>query len=187
MRSTPRLLIIEPSDIILEGLNTILKETHAFTILSPLHDLSTIEERINVLQPNVLIINPTLTNDKVNINANIPQIALVYQYVEPAILQQFDSVIDIRASRGQIVSIIQEIVGRQKDEERSQEEYELSEREREILILIAKGLSSKEIASNLNISVHTVNTHRKNITHKTGIKSMAGLTVYAMLHNLIHN
>ncbi|MBR5720727.1 MAG: helix-turn-helix transcriptional regulator [Bacteroidales bacterium] len=64
------------------------------------------------------------------------------------------------------------------------ESYELSERETSVLILVAKGLSSKEIAENLNISVHTVNTHRKNITHKTGIKSVAGLAVYAMIHNL---
>ena len=45
--------------------------------------------------------------------------------------------------------------------------------------------SNKEIADVLNVSVHTVISHRKNITHKTGIKSVAGLTVYAMLNNLI--
>ena len=65
------------------------------------------------------------------------------------------------------------------------ESYELSERETEVLVLLAKGGSSKEIADKLNISVHTVNTHRKNITRKTGIKSVAGLAVYAMLHNLV--
>ena len=52
-------------------------------------------------------------------------------------------------------------------------------------MLVAKGLSSKEIADKLSISVHTVNSHRKNITHKTGIKSVAGLAVYAMIHNLM--
>ena len=43
----------------------------------------------------------------------------------------------------------------------------------------------KTIADALNVSVHTVISHRKNITHKTGIKSVAGLTVFAMLNNLI--
>lgn len=65
------------------------------------------------------------------------------------------------------------------------EDCTLSEREGEVLVLVAKGLSSKEIADKLNISIHTVNTHRKNITGKTGIKSVAALTVYATLHNLI--
>ncbi len=61
------------------------------------------------------------------------------------------------------------------------EDYQLSDRELEVLDLVAKGLSSKEIADRLNIAVNTVNTHRKSITRKTGIKSVAGLAVYAML------
>lgn len=64
-----------------------------------------------------------------------------------------------------------------------QEDYNLSDREMEVLELVAQGLSSKEISSRLNIAVNTVNTHRKSITRKTGIKSVAGLAVYAMLKN----
>lgn len=60
------------------------------------------------------------------------------------------------------------------------EDYQLSDREQEVLDLVAKGLSSKEIAERLSIAVNTVNTHRKSITRKTGIKSVAGLAVYAM-------
>ena len=62
-----------------------------------------------------------------------------------------------------------------------QEDYNLSDREMEVLELVAQGLSSKEISARLNIAVNTVNTHRKSITRKTGIKSVAGLAVYAML------
>lgn len=62
---------------------------------------------------------------------------------------------------------------------------ELSDREKEILVNVSKGLINKEIADRLNISVNTVITHRKNITRKTGIKTVAGLTVYAILNNLI--
>ena len=61
------------------------------------------------------------------------------------------------------------------------EDYQLSDREQEVLELVAQGLSSKEISTRLNIAVNTVNTHRKSITKKTGIKSVAGLAVYAML------
>ena len=62
---------------------------------------------------------------------------------------------------------------------------ELSEREKEILVSVARGLLNKEIADRHNISINTVITHRKNITRKTGIKTVAGLTVYAILNNLI--
>ena len=63
--------------------------------------------------------------------------------------------------------------------------HELTRRETAVLVEVAKGLSNKEIASRLNVSVFTVTTHRKNIVRKTGIKSVAGLTVYALLNNLI--
>ena len=61
----------------------------------------------------------------------------------------------------------------------------LSAREKEILVCVAKGLLNKEIADLCNLSIHTVITHRKNITRKTGIKTAPGLTVYALLNNLI--
>lgn len=62
-----------------------------------------------------------------------------------------------------------------------EEDCSLSDREQEVLELVAQGLSSKEISVRLKIAVNTVNTHRKSITKKTGIKSVAGLAVYAML------
>ena len=65
------------------------------------------------------------------------------------------------------------------------ETEELSSREKEILVAVAKGMLNKEIADLYNISIYTVITHRKNITRKTGIKTVAGLTVYALLNNLL--
>ncbi len=61
----------------------------------------------------------------------------------------------------------------------------LTEREIDVLKLVATGCSNKEIAQKLYISIHTVITHRKNITEKLSIKSISGLTVYAILNNLI--
>ena len=61
----------------------------------------------------------------------------------------------------------------------------LSERETDVLKAVALGYSNKEIADKLFISINTVITHRKNITEKLDIKSIAGLTVYAIMNNLI--
>ena len=61
----------------------------------------------------------------------------------------------------------------------------LSQRETEVLRLVASGCINKEIAHRLNISINTVLTHRKNITAKLGIKSVSGLTFYAMMNGLI--
>ena len=62
---------------------------------------------------------------------------------------------------------------------------ELSDREIEILVSVAQGLLNKEIADRHNISINTVITHRKNITRKIGIKTVAGLTVYAILNGYV--
>lgn len=62
---------------------------------------------------------------------------------------------------------------------------ELSAREVEVLKLITQGFINKEIADRLNISLTTVISHRKNLTEKLGIKSVSGLTVYAVMNGLI--
>ena len=61
----------------------------------------------------------------------------------------------------------------------------LTQRELDVLRLLVLGYATKEIAESLFISDHTVITHRKNITKKIGIKSLSGLTVYAIINNLI--
>lgn len=64
-------------------------------------------------------------------------------------------------------------------------ESALSPREREVVSCLAMGLSNKEIASKLNISINTVITHRKNIATKLSIHSVAGITIYAIVNNLV--
>ena len=65
------------------------------------------------------------------------------------------------------------------------QEHDLSLREIEVLVLLTKGLINKEIADKLNISLTTVISHRKNISEKLGIKSVSGLTIYAVMHGYI--
>lgn len=62
----------------------------------------------------------------------------------------------------------------------------LSEREKEIIVEVAKGLANKEIADKLYISINTVTTHRRNIARKLDIHSAAGLTIYAIINNLVN-
>ncbi len=64
-------------------------------------------------------------------------------------------------------------------------EDSLSDREKEIVVCVAKGLSNKEIADALCLSVNTVTTHRRNIAKKLSIHSSAGITIYAIVNNLV--
>ncbi len=68
---------------------------------------------------------------------------------------------------------------------RAENNEPISEREKEIIVCLVQGLSNKEIANRLYISVNTVTTHRRNIIRKLQIHSLAGLTIYAIANNLI--
>ena len=80
---------------------------------------------------------------------------------------------------------LRKIVSSAPGEDTQPDGGELSPREKEILVCVAKGMLNKEIAFKYNISIFTVMTHRKNISAKTGIKSIAGLTAYAILQGMI--
>ena len=88
-------------------------------------------------------------------------------------------------SKQKVVTKIFNLLSDSKSYQDKPESVELSNREIDVLVALAKGLTNKEISDQLFISVHTVITHRKNIIRKTGIKSVSGLTVYALLNNLV--
>ncbi len=75
--------------------------------------------------------------------------------------------------------------GKRFNEESNEQLELLSSREKDIVVCVARGLSNKEIADQLNLSVHTVATHRRNISSKLQIHSTAGLTIYAIANKLV--
>ena len=180
-----RLLIVEPSELIIEGLKSILEGQIRFKVLEPEMSADHLVERLVAVHPDIVLINPTLVEHVscLRNEGTMALVALVYQYVEHDRLKQYDGVVDIRDSRAVIIETLAQASPGEADAGRSN--YELTKRETAVLVQLAQGKTNKEIADALNVSVHTVISHRKNITHKTGIKSVAGLTVYAMLNNLI--
>ncbi len=83
---------------------------------------------------------------------------------------------------GVVIDILSE---KNESEAHGCEGISLSEREIEIIKLISDGCTNKEIADQLFLSTHTVNTHRKNIMNKLGIKNTAGIVIYAVKENII--
>ena len=88
-------------------------------------------------------------------------------------------------SQEEIVRRFQEFFANSVNKDKRYHFENLSEREIEVLKSVAHGYSNKEIADRLHISTNTVITHRKNITDKLGIKTIAGLTVFAITNNII--
>ncbi|MDR1860266.1 MAG: response regulator transcription factor [Bacteroidales bacterium] len=183
-----RVLIIEASDIIRRGLKGII-ENHLH------YDVETTERAGQVidLHCSTVIINPGvagLTEERLRqlridaTNSNVRLLALVYAYFDAEILSTFDDIIFINDTEMQLVSKLRRQPA--KDSGLPDEAATLSERELDVLQLVAKGCSNKEIADKLNISIHTSISHRKNITAKLGIKSASGLTIYAIINKLVN-
>ncbi len=94
----------------------------------------------------------------------------------------FDDIIYIHDNTDTIIPKINTYISKVSD---IKSDNHLSAREIEVLTMVAKGFSNKQIADQLFISIHTAITHRKNITFKLGIKSISGLTLYAALNNMV--
>ena len=189
---TIKILLAEPSDVIAAGFQELLGTDSPFVVCGRCSSAEGLKEAVVRYRPALLLINPSLLGDSAvtelssltDVNPHIVFVALVYQYFSASMLRPYAAVVDICDSKMQIENKLKQVLKNQ-DPSETGEGYELTQREKDVLVLVAKGLMNKEIADKLNLSVHTVITHRKNITHKTDIKSVAGLTVYALLNNLI--
>jgi DNA-binding CsgD family transcriptional regulator len=101
--------------------------------------------------------------------------------------QTSPAILNITLSQDEMVERLEKIFLSRSAQNTSDNQEDLSVREIEVLKLVAVGLMNKQIADQLNISLHTVISHRKNITRKLGIKTVSGLTVYALLNGLIYS
>lgn len=182
--------IIEPSAIINDAIKEHLKKTSLFNLISTFY---TWDSFINSARQNtsqLLLINPLqIVNKEKEFDKFCQQqpieykIAIVYHLLPNDLISIFDDVFYIHESIDKLVQKIK--LGISSKEISTTKKQNLTEREKEILKLLAKGLSIKEIAQKVFLSPHTVLSHRKNISAKTGIKTIAGLTVYAVSMNLI--
>ena len=186
-----RVAIIEPSAIIAEGFAALAGRSGEFEVVYSGDDLRTLTERFAVVEPDLVVVGSQLVGGlNQPLRSLYPDLqgaalALLSTTVcDEEVMRQFDGVVNIYDGQVQIIRKLQAAI-EQGETNPYSDSHDLSERERDVLILVAKGLANKEIAEQLNISIHTVMSHRKNITHKTGIKSVAGLTVYALLNNLL--
>lgn len=186
-----RVIICEASEIIAIGLAEIIDGMAQFDVVARLDSPEHLSEKIIATDANLLILDPMLlgfhSKDFLSQlgkeHPNMVIIALVSSYLDHSMLTPFGGVIEINDTKSKVISKMNEFA--QSEATKNTDDVELSKRETDVLIAVAKGMMNKEIADQMNISIHTVISHRKNITRKTGIKSVSGLTVYALLNNLI--
>ena len=186
-------MIVEPSVIVAEGLRHIVDNLAEYTVTGILQDLGEdIETTLDDYDADMLIVDPAIFDirtrtsgkDLIKNGINVPVIALITTAMDASLISAYDGAIYLTDKSDEIEQKLAATMRADPSDPRGDGE-ELSAREKEILVCVAKGMLNKEIADHFNISIYTVITHRKNITRKTGIKTVAGLTVYALLNNLI--
>lgn len=186
---TLHIVVLEPSLVIYEGLMVLLNQMHLPVTCRKASTLQELYQLALKTPPGVVIANPIcVANQSKQVNAlrrdfsETRWIGLLYAFYDPATLSLFDDTISLLDSRETLFGKIGRTV--ESSTEKDQQEL-LSDREVEVLLQLVKGKTNKEIAEALSISTHTVITHRKNISHKTGIKSVPGLTIYAVVNHFL--
>ena len=188
-----KVVLLLPSVLVARGFESVFADLGEFRVSGVLSDLGNAAEvRMKLEGADVIVVDPVVFEYAVRGNVR----SVISQYSDAAVVglqsismsdeawKQYDEVINVYDAPPVIIRKLRSALSSRTEQPR-QDGEELSAREKEILVCVAKGMLNKEIADHFNISIYTVITHRKNITRKTGIRTVAGLTVYALLNNLI--
>mgnify|MGYP000545630903 CR=1 FL=1 len=184
--------ILSPSHIVTSGLCSLQEQIKemALTFLS-LNDTD-IESQIIKHHLVAIIADPLsksfhqlvkLRNENEK-SKSIPLITISSSLLPNDLSEIIDARLSIYDSPATIIQTIQSLVSSHVNEVEDAR-TDLTPREKEIVVGIVKGLSNKEIAQEINVSVNTVMTHRRNIASKLQIHSPAGLTIYAIVSKLV--
>ena len=180
-------LIVIDSYLLRKGITSLLNKIPGINIIRECSSLSHAEKLLVQEQPDYMIISRSLyeqASHLYNHHAGLPQKTILLEYNRNASGKPVQSTLYMDDSREQLTLVLNNLVN-PYFKEPPKEEQVLSKREITILKHIARGYTNKEIADHLFLSLHTVTTHRKNIVAKLGIKSVSGLTVYAIVNDLI--
>ena len=195
MSTNLKVAIAEPADIIRYGLEMMLKRLPGFRLqLVEIASAGSLIELMQLHKPDLLIVNPLLPGyfglSYIKADGGCEEmkcVALLTTPVDPQTLESYDEQLSLFDSEEEIARKLQRLtnppVAEGGDGEESQQL--LSQREKEIVVCVVKGMTNREIADRLYLSTHTVITHRRNIARKLQIHSASGLTIYAIVNKLV--
>lgn len=189
-----QIAVAESSIIVRSGIVSILKRLPDISV-SPIEITSVagLSQCMLAHRPQVLIINP-MFGGWFNIeefkaktdSSSVKIVSLLCSVTDTNLLKSYDEHIQLYDDLGTINKKMVELMSTTTEDEEIENEAEtLSQREKEIVCCVVRGMTNKEIAEQLFLSIHTVITHRRNIARKLQIHSPAGLTIYAIVNKLV--
>ena len=206
-----KVIILDFQFLTREGLIKLTKSTRNFDLVAVLEDEKQCMDQVTQLQPDVLILGYPEHQLDANetfvevIKMQASKVLIVTNEVEKGHIQNLLSfgvkgIVTKRCSQTEIIhaiesvaksnrffcnSILEIVMAPHEEVPNYSEPTDLSKRELEVLELIAKGYRTVDIAEKLFLSIHTINSHRKNILKKLNLKSPAQLIVYAIESKLV--
>ncbi|MDZ7741937.1 MAG: response regulator transcription factor [Bacteroidota bacterium] len=184
------IILAERSYLFRLGIMQVLEELKVQASICECSNFEEIKSKLKAMDVDVLFFNSAFQEvslpEILQIKTDHPGLKVVQMLNrgEEAI-SLADHVIELHTDKRKVFQEIELIFRSARRPRHESSDSDLSNREIDILRLVARGNTNSEIADKLFISAHTVISHRKNISRKLGIKSVAGLTVYAILNNII--
>jgi DNA-binding NarL/FixJ family response regulator len=178
--------------IIKEGIITVLNSNKLNLKAYTFNNIQELNNYSNKSIFELIIINSDITGNEIkninNLKSTIPNskiIGIISNNPNRDFYSLLDNKIFLNDNSSKIVEIVELCLSDENKSNKKSFENKLSERETDVLKLLIQGKTNKEIADELFISIHTVISHRKNITTKLGIKSTAAMAIYAVANNII--
>lgn len=203
-----RIVVVDDHPMVADGIEAILEGYDDLLVVAKLGDGQAVIDELDALQPDVILMD--LNMPGINGLSATERVLELRPKTRVLVLSMHDNpeYISTALSHGAVGYVLKDVpteeiklaidrvmagekylcTGAQgsldpaPDEQRREA---LTTREQTILLQLAQGKSNKEVAIALDISVRTVETHRKNIKRKLGISSTAGLTRYALEHGML--
>ncbi|GAA6165013.1 response regulator transcription factor [Pelagimonas sp. KU-00592-HH] len=206
--STPvRVVIVDDHPMVAEGIQSVLESFNDIEVVGTLTNGREAVDQMKTLSPDVILMDLNmpeiggLTATEMLLEANPDTRILILtmhdspEYISTALSHGAVGYILKDVPTDEIKTAIDTVMRGERylctgakgslEPSDMDEREPLTSREQTVLLQLAQGKSNKEVALVLNISVRTVETHRKNIKRKLGISSTAGLTRYAMEHGVL--
>ncbi len=181
--NTIKVAIVDNSYIIRKGIFQLLHEFSNNIEIVEFDSHLTMERELRSKPISIIIINTQLLT---SYHSKDSLLIFAKQILSLSLSEFTKGDLNVNDSKAEFLHTIDNAISRLKlRNEPESETEELTIREKLVLQQVSLGLQNKEIADKLSISTHTVITHRKNITRKLGIKTVSGLTIYALLNKLI--
>ena len=193
MRKSEFILVID-SYLVRKGMVSILNQIQGIVILQEFNNTGTLAAYLLNQSVDFIIISQSLFEASADLFIHDPVLlekTILLKEDQPGNKTGSDSSsqvfasIHLREEKEIIIEKIQGLLDQDGLKYGDLNTSELSPRETTIVRLVSLGLTNRQIADRLFLSAHTVMTHRKNISGKLGIKSVSGLTVYAIVNNII--